>query len=81
MSIITVDPSTVLEQEAIALKSHTFREWMKLLNMYKHNHQWSKVTNCITQINYRFLVKESFWIKELEDHSNRLDYTNQTQVS
>ena len=31
-------------------------------------------------MNRRFIVKETFWVKELELRWNRLDYDNQKQI-
>lgn len=60
--------------------SHNFSEWIRLLNMYKHNQMWGKVRDCILDINSRFIVKEPFWIKELEEHWNRIDYQDSESV-
>ena len=81
ISIVTVDPATIEAFQQTLAASFNFSEWIKLLNMYKHNQMWRKVDECIKDINSRFVVKESFWLKELEEHWNRVDYEDAAAVS
>lgn len=71
VELLVVDPDKLRALEATIEASYVLGDWIKLLGMYKHNQSWKKVDDTVREMDRRFVLREKFWITEIEEKVTR----------
>lgn len=77
MEVLAVDPDKLRILESTIMESYSLGDWIRLLSMYKHNQSWRKVDETVREMDRRFVLRERFWIIEIEEKVKRSEGKDQ----